>query len=111
MITKEQKPVYTTSDKQEHTSLAEAREHELRILIAPNFPPDNSALSLDETVSMLVAKGDAVADILTTKPTSRPSARKINRKPRAKKSTTPASVETALKYQAGLANTQEPQPA
>ena len=109
MITKSKLVKFITTDKQEFESLEAAIVHELAEYLKQHGTPALQEHAM--AISMaLIEDREKVADILTLTETSRPSARKINRKPRAKKSTTPASVETALKYQAGLANTQEPQP-
>ena len=109
MITKSIEPVWKSvvgRDVLRFATLEEAKKHELKTLLLERGFADSD--NCDQLADKMLKHADAFVDVLTTTPTSRPSARKINRaKPRAKKSPTPASVEDALKYQSGLANDRE----
>ena len=112
MITKTLEPVYrsTLVKNQMFNSLTEVKTYELVALLIEHGVANSDTAA--DVATRLVAHAAAFADILTTTPTSRPSARKLNRaKPRAaKKNTRPASVEDALKHQAGLNASVKPEP-
>lgn len=69
MITKRTTPVYTTSDGLEYTSLAAAQEQE--IYLAFKDVPQTQENQVVVPVKALVARADAVIDILRTGPRSR----------------------------------------
>lgn len=93
MIKIESVKTFTTSDGVKHFSVEEAQKHELNMLFTAGTmeagEPGNISLFIDQ----LYAEKERVIDILTTKPSSRPTARKSNggRKTRKAK-TDPASA-------------------
>ena len=72
MITRS--PSFITSDNRAFATLEDAQRHEIAILLSldPETPAENSLLNL------LMEKREALADVLTTTPTSKPRARAVN---------------------------------
>lgn len=83
MITKT--PAFQTSDSQTFTSLDEAQRHE--IAIALNLDPEVPAEK--QWLDAIMTAREKIIDILTTKPNSRPKARKANKKNTPKPTETP----------------------
>lgn len=70
-----------TADGRAFFDLAEAQAHELFQLLAPHCTATPLGLADAQTEAfcgLLIKEAEKVADILTTTPTSRPKARKIN---------------------------------
>lgn len=67
---------FTTSDGAVWNKIEEAMEREIRIAVLP----DNlkSSKEIEEAIHLIVAQKDAIVDILTMTPTSKPSARAIH---------------------------------
>lgn len=87
----EKTAAYKTSDGSTHLTLEQAQVHELDLLIT-----EKCSDRLEKLPSVLVQCSDRVIDILSTTPTSKPRARRINggtkkRAPRTETST-PAVV-------------------
>lgn len=80
MITKVNKTVYVTEDGAECTSPELAQKHALAVLMDADGPtglcPDN--FNPTSVSDFLVKYRECIVDILTTKATSRPKARKAN---------------------------------
>lgn len=83
---------YTTTDGTIHATIEQAREHELLSLttleIDNSRPTEVDGFSEQQVAvicKFMVANAEAIIDLLTTKATSRPAARKSNRKKAAAK--------------------------
>lgn len=83
MITKT--PAFQTSDNKTFPSLDEAQRHEIALTLHldPGAPPEKQLLDA------IMSAREKIADILTTKPNSRPKARKANKKGAVKPTETP----------------------
>lgn len=84
MITIKTEKRFTTTDGKKHDALREAQIHELMILFGNAAATEADAVA---AATLCVQQADKVMDVLTTKETSLPSARRINggRKVRVKK--------------------------
>ena len=84
---------FKTSDGTVHASIAEAQRPELESLLN-----DNTQLNKDmipNVAAILMSCRDAIVDLLTTKATSRPKARKANGATRTKKTAVKPAQEPA----------------
>jgi hypothetical protein len=68
---------YQTSDGQTHASLEAAQQHEISEMLADGNPLPTPT-HLPDIAKMIMDHRDKILDILTTKPSSRPAARKAN---------------------------------
>lgn len=76
MITKVN--AYQSSDGTAHSSLEEAQRHELKNLLAEKIGWVIGSEDLDKATTAVIKNAEAIIDILTTTPNSKPKARKIN---------------------------------
>jgi len=83
---------FVTGDGQTHASLEEAQKHELKGIFSSAAMTD-----VDNAVAAVINHKEAIVDILTTKPNSKPKARSINggTKRRGSRSATPAPTPGA----------------
>jgi hypothetical protein len=88
---------FETSDKQTFGTVELARQHELELLIAKQFAfspkaDQSPADCIDLLAASINENSEALIDILTMKATSRPKARRVNKKKAAAEATaTPAT--------------------
>ena len=73
MITKS--PSYVTEDKQTFLTLEAAQGHELKMLWENSLP-----MKMEDCPLWVWNNREMIIDILTTTPTSKPRARKVNKK-------------------------------
>lgn len=87
MITKVS--AYQSSDGTAHSSLEEAQRAELKTLLKEEAGFEEG-LALADVVQAIISNAETIVDILTTTPTSKPKARKVNggTKKRTPKATT-----------------------
>lgn len=83
---------FKTSDGETFATIELAQRHELDLLIGDKVPD----ASVDEMINVLMANAEKVVDILTTKPNSRPKARKAHGGTKPRKATVDAAVNRAL---------------
>lgn len=75
MITKVN--AYQSSDGTAHSSLEEAQKSEIKSLFKNEEGYEDSD-ALNDIVDAIILNAEAIVDILTTTPTSKPKARKVN---------------------------------
>lgn len=68
---------FTAADGSIHASLVAAQAAELHTLLKPDFT-EQAAGELEHICKLLLTRKDAILNILTTTPASRPSRRKAN---------------------------------
>lgn len=76
---------YKTTDGQLFEDINAARQHELLSVIVSGLKPNGQENNFDDADHKAICKcivdnADKIIDLLTTKATSRPAARKVNRK-------------------------------
>ena len=71
---------YQTTDGQHWPTIELAQAHELKLVTGIETDVGNDTSVLVNTISAIVKNKEKVMDILTMKKTSRPKARKINKK-------------------------------
>lgn len=74
----ERTQAYKTQDGTTHPDLASAQRHELTALLGQRVPGAMPPQDEKEYAAMIVANAAKVVDILSTTPTSKPRARRIN---------------------------------
>lgn len=82
-----------TSDGQTFENLADAQAHELEKLLTQTEDPNSLLDDISLIVKRIMNQSEKVADILTTTPTSKPSARRVNG---GKKTRKPATTEATV---------------
>jgi hypothetical protein len=68
---------FVCSDENVFGSLGRAQEHELCLILKEGGPPISDELRID-LAAHIVRQTDRIVDILTTRKSSRPTARKVN---------------------------------
>lgn len=81
---------FQTSDGQTHASLAAAQSHEMQILLESLVMTESTPN--EDVANWIISNCDKLIDILTTKPTSKVRARKINGGTKKCMATAPASA-------------------
>ena len=76
MITKVN--AYQSSDGTAHSSLEEAQKHEIRKLLAEKLGWEEDREHVKQVTDAIMENSEAIVDILTTTPSSKPKARKVN---------------------------------
>lgn len=76
---------YKTTDGQLFEDINAARQHELFSVVVSGLKPNGQENNFDDAdhksiCKCIVDNADKIIDLLTTKATSRPAARKVNRK-------------------------------
>lgn len=86
---------FTTSDNQIFATIEAAQQHELEAYLVKTGVNSCAALSNNskEIAAALIENADAVVNLLTLKSTSRPSARKVNKKGGKKPAPAAAVIE------------------
>lgn len=92
MIESFTKKTFKCSDGTEADTLAEAKEHELLIIIGNPAGDPEDTINVLGVVNIILSSASKVVDILTTKEGSKPKARAINGGTKKRNKTTPAPV-------------------
>lgn len=71
---------FKTADGSTHTSLDDAKKHEIVSILLDFKPPqtESAQKAAVETAEIIVEHATQIVDILTTTPTSKPRARRVN---------------------------------
>jgi hypothetical protein len=80
---------FLTSDSKTHSTLEEAKRHELDILWSEKIRSDEG-LQSKTVAEWLLENADKIVDILTTTASSKPRARKVNGGKKTRKAAVPA---------------------